>query len=228
MSTTSYTTTLPPQPQPFPLQPSCVSDDYESADDEEAMVQEEEDTKMTYCCVTFADSDQVHEIPSRDTFTTEEIRSAHYNKEDYKEMKRDASETIQLYHLGKLSESDCFRGLECRTQAGFNFVKNNRLRASFAVIDEQDRQDEIGINDPNLISDVYQKSSLSCRCYAYAIGLFDEMVMKDEEVVEGTWDDAISASLITVQCQTIDPISSDDQDVDAPQLDSMEWTAEAA
>ena len=225
---------------------------------DETMMQE--DAEMTSACrVTFSVLElvQVQEIPSRATYTEAEIRAAHYSKEDYKEMKLGATETIQLHLSGKMVGKDhCMRGLECRTNAGFSFVKNNRRQAAFAVIDEQDRQDEIGISDEDLISEAYQKSSLSCRCYAFAQGLFDaQEVIKDilsayppgTQLLLPSNDDENLAALIA-QCQALDPdtllrvlnttiedatMSSGcqvclEKEMDAPELDSMEWTAEAA
>lgn len=241
---------------PLHFQQPSVSGSVDGVEDETLM--QEEDAEMPYSCsVTFAVSEHVLEIPSRDTYTEAEIRAAHYSREDYKEMKRDASATIQLHLSGKLTGSDdCMRGLECRTNAGFSFVKNNRQQASFAVIDEQDRQDEIGISESDLISEAYQKSSLSCRCHALAQGLFDaQEVIKDilSSYPQGTQapvdciNDADAASLIA-QCQPLDPnlllralsntaddsaVSSGchvylDNEMDTPELESMEWTAEAA
>lgn len=207
--------------------------------------------------VTFTSCDQVLEIPSRDRYTVAEIRAAHYSKDDFKEMKRSAFETIQLIVAGKFPGEDlCMRGLKCRTTAGFSFVKNNRQKASFAVIDEQDRQDEVGISDSSLISEAYQKASLPSRCYAFAQGLLDaQEVIKDilssqplatqlalisaTEESTSTWHFSQSLGqnvLLRVLANSIEEGTRIEtrgqlpfaEGMDSPQLDSMEWTAEAA
>ena len=166
--------------------PLYVTD--ESDDDQQSQDTEEVDM-FTPPTITFARSDQILEIPSRETYSAEEKQAAWYKKEDYQEMKRRAFETIQFQRSGQLLSGNtdhCMRGLEGRTSDGFNAVKNNRMASSHAVIDEQDRQDEMGICDAGLLSDVYQRSSLQCKCLAFAQGLVDaQEVIKDILTQEG-------------------------------------------
>jgi len=178
-----------------PLSQSPSSTPYvtdESEDDDDSITVEvpedfDDDEKMSFSggCkqVTFALSfNQVIEIPSRETFSAEEISSAWYNKADYQAIKRRALQTIQLQRAGNLVSEDehCMRGLEGRTNGGYSIVKSNRSQASYAVIDEQDRQDEMGISDSDLLAEVYQSSSLHCKCVAFARALVDaQEVAKD-------------------------------------------------
>lgn len=191
--------------------------------------------------VTFSTNrPQIFEIPSRDAFTADEIQAAHYSKEDYKGIRRRAFTLIQLQLTGESSrEDDCMRGLECKTTEGFRFVRNNRKHASFAVIDEQDRQDEVGISDVNLISEVYQKSSVASLCFAYAQGLLDaqDACQDDLPLTVHPRQQAVDPNtpLRCVLDTAMEDVKTETgfqvqlpHNLEEPQLDMMEWTAEAA
>ena len=153
----------------------AVSDDSESED--EYMVIRPKQTMPVR--VRFNNCNQEHQVPSRDSFTADEMRAQWYKKPEYEEMRQDAFTTILLHRAGCLlpgNENHSIRGLEDRSvQAG-----NKKRQALFKVVDEQDRQDEMGIANPNLLAEVYQTASLSSRCTAHARGLLDaQEVMLD-------------------------------------------------
>jgi hypothetical protein len=156
---------------------SAVSDDSEGEDDEYMMIQPHQIRRRR---VRFSDCNQEHEVPSRDSFTIEEMRAKWYKKREYQAMRQEAIATILLYRTGGLVAGDtdrCIRGLESKTERTkdkvFQDIRNDRRQVSFKVVDEQDRQDEMGICNPDLISDVYQAASLYSRCAAHARGLLD-------------------------------------------------------
>jgi hypothetical protein len=169
----------------------AVSDDSEG-EDECMMVQPQQIRRRR---VRFSDCNQEHEVPSRGSFTTEEMRAKWYRKREYQEIRQEAFATVDLYRSGRLLAGDtdrCIRGLEGKTEGttkqGFRATRNDRREASFKVVDEQDRQDEMGICNPDLIADVYQAASLYSRCAAHARGLLDahEVVLELLSQLAGT------------------------------------------
>jgi hypothetical protein len=169
----------------------AVSDDSEGED--ECMMAQPQQIRRRR--VRFSDCNQEHKVPSRDSFTTEEMREKWYKKREYQEMRHEAFATVDLYLSGRLLPGDidrCIRGLEGRTKGatnqGFHATRNDRREASFKVVDEQDRQDEMGICNPDLLADVYQTASLYSRCAAHARGLLDahEVVMELLSQLAGT------------------------------------------
>lgn len=198
--------------------------------------------------VRFAASDQALEIPSRDSYSEAEIRAAWYKKEDYQAMKLLALETMNLHQSSQLPPGDtehCMRGLEGRTHDGFAIVKQNRKVASFAVIDEQDRQDEMGISDPDLIAEAYGSCVLNCQYVAFVQGVLDaQEVLKDllqeESVLQKASKPTTVADYVPVDqnalFRLLDSEGADDmfvestfqKDAEEVSLSVMDWTAEAA
>ncbi|CAB9518178.1 expressed unknown protein [Seminavis robusta] len=155
--------------------PTPVSDE-SSSEDETLLMEEGEQGLHARRRVTFSQNlTHVHEIPARNSFSLEEKRAIWLSREEKDEFRRDAYAIVEVQSREGGSVTDeTMRGLECRTHQGFELAKNNRARASFCVIDEQDRQDEANIScDPNLIAEVCKGATLHCRCVAYAQGLLD-------------------------------------------------------
>lgn len=189
LTNNSHDDHLLPSPQDYAQYVTDDSDDDQQSASQETMNSDEDaDTMMMLSNtkgVTFVGSDQILEIPSRETYSPEEKQAAYYRKDDFQQMKRCAFESIQWHRSGGDNNSleHSMRGLEGRTQDGFNIVRNNRLQAAYAVIDEQDRQDEIGVCDSMMLAEVYQRTSLSCKCLALARGLMDAQEVMNVGVV---------------------------------------------
>lgn len=178
--------------------PSIVSDD-----DTTVFIESSDDSAMSETMTTapghvaFSDVDQIYEIPARSTYSEEERRTIWYRKDDYQVMKQLAMETIGLDRTcgipgGSSSSWFSMRGLECRTREGFARCKQSRYLSVGSVIDEQDRQDELGISDPDLIARVYAEQCVYSQYVAFAQGLIDAEALS--QTAESHQDGADSSS----------------------------------
>ena len=82
-------------------------------------------------------------------------------------------------------------------------VKQNRQAASFAVIDECDRQDELGICDPELIKAASQRHTFPSVYLAYAQALFDA-----QEVMQDLLEEVTSTAIATLTASQPEAASS--------------------
>ena len=71
------------------------------------------------------------------------------------------------------AEEECSRGLEPHLETVRRVRRQNIMEAVFAVLDEQDLQRDEGINDPELLADVYFSRSYESGLDAYWMGLQD-------------------------------------------------------
>lgn len=86
------------------------------------------------------------------------------------------SVTVRFMTAGRcLEESDehCTRGLEYRTPQGSQKRQANKWNAVEAVLDEQHRQCEEGVNDDESLSRVYKTVGDRCQMEALERGLAD-------------------------------------------------------
>jgi hypothetical protein len=81
------------------------------------------------------------------------------------------------HHSMKTNINDnnfCARGLEHRTQEAALARFQNRCLALHAVLDEQQRQDEFGIYNPEQLARCYRSETSHCQGMAHEIGMDDE------------------------------------------------------
>lgn len=95
------------------------------------------------------------------------VNSADRNDED-----RDDVKSSNLWTT--VNENDSLRGLEGKTLEGQGRKFHARQLAKEAVIYEQDRQRELGMNDEDLMADLYFECSEGAQVAAYLLGLRDE------------------------------------------------------
>ena len=151
--------------------------------------------------VTFKETVSVRPITHVDNIPEEEIAAVWFCKKDFEEMKRSFANTLRLIAYGEFrgdNEDHCARGLEFRTRAGALERRENKWNALNAVLDEQDRQKELGINNDKLLSQIYITENRHCRQAASKLALRDEEeamtlhqtpIDDDEEMVDN-YDDS--------------------------------------
>ena len=127
----------------------------------------------------------VRTIPDLSDYTDEEKYNAWYTDADFKMMKfgivqllRQVVAGTYLHEIGSL-ESEA-RGLETKTPEGSKQRKGNRIAAMFAVLDEQDRQREHGMVDPEYIAQLYKQSSAHCQAKAIETAANDSSIIQGE------------------------------------------------
>jgi hypothetical protein len=151
---------------------------------------------------------QEHEIPNTDDLSDEQIASMWYSRDEMSTIRAQARETKDLMmrvgHL--LMEHDQDKTRRCRNSNNDNnddddddededieqevtsnwlrdkfdarIVRRTILDALYAVLDEQDLQREEGIQDEELLADVYFAASRQSQWVAREKGLRDELETK--------------------------------------------------
>jgi hypothetical protein len=91
--------------------------------------------------------------------TDEEICCAWYRSSDIREFKLHNKKTVKALICLKVKESDevVLRGLEYLIPRNWKIKKYNKILTLNAVLDEQDRQDIEGENDPDQIAEAYEE-----------------------------------------------------------------------
>lgn len=147
--------------------------------DEQALVTSNNGVTKPQASVCFAaDGDNtVHETLPLSEYTPEEVENSWWSRSDYNSFKRNSLTTLSFNRSGTLHREDpehTMRGLESRTRECADSRRIIRLRASAAVFDEQARQFELGIKDPNAISEMYRATSWHAIYSAHTQGMADE------------------------------------------------------
>eukprot|EP00533_Pseudo-nitzschia_delicatissima_P014297 CAMPEP_0197275640 /NCGR_PEP_ID=MMETSP1432-20130617/14182_1 /TAXON_ID=44447 /ORGANISM="Pseudo-nitzschia delicatissima, Strain UNC1205" /LENGTH=221 /DNA_ID=CAMNT_0042741565 /DNA_START=35 /DNA_END=700 /DNA_ORIENTATION=+ len=121
--------------------------------------------------VSFGETD-VRTIANREEYSNEEIRSMWYNDCEFQIMKLSIVHTLKKVIAGTYKhkiytlESEV-RGLENKTPKGSAARKKKRFASLFAVLDEQNRQRELGLTtDTEYIAELYRQSTAHCQAKA--------------------------------------------------------------
>ena len=88
-------------------------------------------------------------------FSAREIKSCWCDEDDLLRVKTEVTTTVALVERGDINcdtSEFCRRGTEIRSREGSRRRMLNKRAAWDAVLDEQDRQERIGINDQELIA----------------------------------------------------------------------------
>ena len=133
--------------------------------------------------ISFAEEEELHEIPSLEEYSLEEKQAAFYSKSEFSTMRTQAQQVLLLLEnsIRGVSESDTFtsRGLECRTDMGGRKRTHNRREAYHWVFSEQERQWRCGENDTERIATVYKAVSCNTTANALMSGVEDEQAVQD-------------------------------------------------
>jgi hypothetical protein len=131
--------------------------------------------------VAFKDTVSVRPITHVKDLSEEMIRTIWYNKKDFEDMKKSFASTVRI--MSQIdpnidNEEHCSRGLEYRTRVGANARRENKWNALNAVLDEQDRQQEMGVSNEKLLCQLYVTDNCICRLKALKLGIQDEKIAK--------------------------------------------------
>jgi hypothetical protein len=126
-------------------------------------------------------------VPTRGEMTPEDFTNIWYNKDDFKEMKKQYIPIVKkLAKKIPLEEGEEGRGLEHKTPRGGKSRQKNRYQAMDAVLDEQERQWELKRKDADYIAQIYRQSSAHCQMNAYLSAKKDaEWLEQERERCEG-------------------------------------------
>lgn len=134
----------------------------------------------------------IRPIPPLSDMSKQEIRDMWYNECEFQMIKLGIIHVINKVIKGTYNhdidslESET-RGLENKTPKGSFARKKNRFDSMFAVLDEQDRQRELGQRvDSEYMAKLYRQSSLHCQMIAVQIAA------NDAELVHGHQGPSIS------------------------------------
>lgn len=122
-------------------------------------------------------SNQIFPIPHIDDLSEEEVRDTWYERADYDNMKTSMIPLIRKIMKGEIVEEtdrQTARGLEFRTRKGAIRRQHNKMEATSAVLEEQDRQIESkGYCDDEELARVYMEWNAHCQVEAHQLALGD-------------------------------------------------------
>ena len=128
-------------------------------------------------------SNEIYDVPHIDDMTPEEVKAIWYEKADYEKIKMAMVPIIRkMMKKESIPETDreTIRGLEFRTRQGAIRRQHNKLEATTAVLDEQDRQlDTDGQVDDELLAKVYKDFNAHCQIEAHKLALGDVQPAKE-------------------------------------------------
>jgi hypothetical protein len=133
--------------------------------------------------VVFNTSVTVRETLHIENYTEREIRNTWYSAEDISRIKLEIRCTVSSYRRGRLDSLEHSSRYSLRGIEGFynktaaKARQLNKLIGLKSVLDEQERQDSVGVRDLEEISKKYQNDiSQRCQRAAQIVGKQDEMV----------------------------------------------------
>jgi hypothetical protein len=131
--------------------------------------------------VHFNESVRCQKVLHLAEYTKEERADSWYTSHQMSNMKqavKDDSMTLEVLGMRKCRQMNveefCVRGLEHRTRDAAQARFQNRCLALHVVLDEQQRQDDFGIYDPEQLARCYRSETSHCQVMAYEIGMDDE------------------------------------------------------
>ena len=127
--------------------------------------------------VNFSRRTETHLVPSLSEMSDEEIALTWTNEVDNKRMKEDTIKNVKAMWCKTATRSDkglCFRGLEhMQSSKHLEHHKNIKDQAIDAVLDEQDRQFDAGINDESKLAEAHVVISKQAQDTALALANID-------------------------------------------------------
>jgi hypothetical protein len=112
-----------------------------------------------------------------------DIHETWYEKRDYNAIKKSLIDILRKYSNGeKIAETSkqTLRGLESRTREGALLRQYLKLAAITAVLNEQTRQRDEGVQDGELLAKVYRDVASHCQEESRALALQDEAALKKD------------------------------------------------
>jgi hypothetical protein len=106
-----------------------------------------------------------------------DLSKSYYTKSEYAEIAKENGANIEMlqkrnYCLVDTNEY-CPRGLEAQIPRGARRKAANRRRAREAVIEEGVRQEVQGLDDPEMLAEIYKGFSIQCARLAHSVAKLD-------------------------------------------------------
>jgi hypothetical protein len=161
--------------------------------------------------VDFKSGHEVLEIDKPEEDMKEEIW---YSRDEYDIIKARNSLIVKMMKTGSFIESEehSFRGLEHKLRDGFKQRRSNKFAALNAVLEEQDRQFNRNLSNPEVIAEAYRSISSNAKETAFAIGQSDTEKSLSYEATNGD---------ITGATINVDPSENDADEEDLTDIDTV-------
>jgi hypothetical protein len=173
------------------LQPQIITHKSDDDDAVAAVAVVKNSLKLSYCQkenrrISFKETVSVRPIAHMNDMTKSHIRAVWYEQSEFDEIKKRFLQTIRLmsFHENQIivdnndDDNHCIRGLEYRTSEGAAIRQENKWNALNAVLDEQDRQRQLGTRNDKLLCQVYMRENRLSRLNALKLGILDEKAAK--------------------------------------------------
>jgi hypothetical protein len=98
----------------------------------------------------------VVEIETLDEYTDEEIQACWYDEDELADIKSENHQSVRRIARGTAKAEDCLRGLEALLHAGYLTSRKLKDTSVSAVLGEQYRQHQMGMDAPDLIREAYE------------------------------------------------------------------------
>jgi hypothetical protein len=168
--------------------------------------------KMRRRRVDFKNGHEILEIDKAEEDTKQEIW---YSMDEYETIRARNSLIVKMMKTGSFIESEehSFRGLEHKLRDGFKQRRSNKFAALNAVLEEQDRQFNRNLRNPEIIAASYRRVSLNAKETAFLIGQRDTEVSLTFE--------AVAIGDITGTTINVDPSENADDEDDLTDIDTV-------
>eukprot|EP00540_Astrosyne_radiata_P007896 CAMPEP_0116836116 /NCGR_PEP_ID=MMETSP0418-20121206/7914_1 /TAXON_ID=1158023 /ORGANISM="Astrosyne radiata, Strain 13vi08-1A" /LENGTH=253 /DNA_ID=CAMNT_0004465843 /DNA_START=38 /DNA_END=799 /DNA_ORIENTATION=- len=161
--------------------------------------------------VKFEGMVQMHLTDHFEDLDDEEYYNTWYQRRELQLIRMSLNDTVLEVENGTYAgdnEERCARGLEYRTNAGGLRRRLHKLKALRAVLEEQERQTQEGIQDVDAIRNIYISETVESTEDAVALGMMDEedadAVYKEGRLQEQTRPDSVaSGSLVSFASESV-------------------------
>ena len=136
--------------------------------------------RMSARSVSFSPDVLVKRTLHINNYSDDEIEATWFGDIDFDRIRKEIAYTVDLMETLKVVDENKYstRGLEFRTTKGAQHRLRNKLESRNAILDEQDFQWRSGVNSPETLSEVYERSCTKCRVTAHMVGLMDEIMAR--------------------------------------------------
>jgi hypothetical protein len=112
-----------------------------------------------------------------------DLSKSYYTKSEYTEIAKQNRANLEMlqkpnYCLVDANEY-CPRGLEAQSPRGARCKAANRRRARKAVIEEGVRQELEGVDDPEILAEIYKGFSIQCARLAHSVAKLDAQIARE-------------------------------------------------
>ena len=131
--------------------------------------------------VRFSLDIQSQDVPHRNDMSEREKKLLWYRTSDYKRIRREGQETVAKIRSGELCQDTnqhCLLGLDSEMHAYARSRSLHKLMLLALVLEEQGRQKEEGINDPELLAQLVEDFCKRCRHASFVAGLRDDRMFR--------------------------------------------------